>query len=177
MITKLKKEKQIQLLSENIKKAQAGFLVNFQGLNVEQMTEIRKLLKNEGCADIKICRNTLFRKAMADYPEVKEHFSSNLTGSNAFVFAFDNPSKVAKILSDYVEKTEVLKIKTGVLDGKGMSLEDIKALAKLPSIEVLKAQFLGILSAPMSKLLSIFSVVPQGLLSVLASYKDKVEKK
>lgn len=176
MITKVKKEKQVQFLSENIKKAQAGFLVNFQGLSVEQMTEMRKSLKDKGLADMKICRNTLFRKAMDDYPEIKEHLSSSLTGSNALVFAFDNPSKVAKILSDYVEKTEILKIKAGVLEGKGISMEDIKALAKLPSIEVLKAQLLGVLSAPMSKLLSAFSGVSQGLLSVLSSYKDKVEK-
>lgn len=176
MITKVKKEKQVQFLSENIKKAQAGFLVNFQGLSVEQMTEMRKSLKDKGLADIKICRNTLFRKAMDDYPEMKEHLNASLTGSNALVFAFDNPSKVAKILSDYVEKTEILKIKAGVLEGKGISMEDIKALAKLPSIEVLKAQLLGVLSAPMSQLLSAFSGVSQGLLSVLSSYKDKVEK-
>ena len=176
MITKVKKEKQVQFLSENIKKAQAGFLVNFQGLSVEQMTEMRKSLKDKGLADMKICRNTLFRKAMDDYPEIKEHLNSSLKGSNALVFAFDNPSKVAKILSDYVEKTEILKIKAGVLEGKGISMEDIKALAKLPSIEVLKAQLLGVLLAPMSKLLSTFSGVSQGLLSVLSSYKDKVEK-
>ena len=176
MITKIRKEKQVQCLSENIKKAQAGFLINFQGLSVEQMTEMRKSLKDKGLADMKICRNTLFRKAMDDYPEIKEHLNSSLTGSNALVFAFDNPSKVAKILSDYVEKTEILKIKAGVLEGKGISMEDIKVLAKLPSIEVLKAQLLGVLSAPMSKLLSAFSGVSQGLLSVLSSYKDKVEK-
>ena len=143
MITRANKEKQVQALSDSLKKAKAGFLVNFQGLNVQQVTEMRKDLRNEGLADMKVCRNTLFRKALDDYPEMKEHLNKSLTGANAFVFAFDDPSRVAKILSDYVKKTEILKIKTGVLDGKGISAQNITTLAKLPPLEILRAQFLG----------------------------------
>ena len=176
MITRANKEQQVQALSESIQKAQAGFLVNFQGLGVQQITEMRKDLRNEGLADMKVCRNTLFRKALDTYPEMKKHFSNSLTGPNAFVFAFGDPSRVAKILSNYVNKTEILTIKTGMLEGKGISAKDIKALATLPPIEVLKAQFLAVLSAPMSKLLSVFSAAPQGLLQVLSAHKDKGEK-
>ena len=173
MITRSDKERQVQVLSKNMQKAQASFLINFQGLDVQQITELRKDLRNEGLADMKVCRNTLFRIALDNYPEWKEHFRASLTGSNAFVFAFSSPSRVVKILSSYVKKTEILKIKTGVLDGKGISSEDIKVLAKLPPLEVLRAQFLAVLSAPMSKLLSVFSAAPQGLLQVLGAYKDK----
>ena len=173
MITRLKKEQQIQSLSESMKKAKAGFLVNFQGVSVQQITEMRKDLRNKGLADMKVCRNTLIRKALSTWPEAKEHLDSELTGSNAFVFAFEDPSRAAKILSDYVEKTETLQIKKGVLEGKGISIQDIKTLATLPSIEVLRAQLLSVLSAPMSKLLSVFLAVPQGLLRVFDAYKDK----
>ncbi len=173
MLTRSDKEKQVQILSENMKKAKAGFLVNFQGLNVQQITEMRKDLRKEGLADMKVCRNTLLRRAISDYPEVKKHLQPELVGSNAFVLAFDDPSRVAKILSDYVEKTEMLQIKTGMLEGKGISLKDIEILSQLPGIEVLKAQLLSVLSAPMSKLLRAFSAAPQGLLRVLDSYKDK----
>ena len=173
MITRLKKEEQVKALSEYIGKATAGFLVNFHKLNVQQVTEMRKKLKNEGLGDMKVCRNTLIGKALDSYPDVKKHFSASLNGSSAFVFAFGEPSKVAKIISDYVEKTETLQIKTGMLEGKGISLNDIKELAALPSIEVLQAKLLSVLSAPMSKLLSVCSAVPQGLMQVVSSYKDK----
>ncbi len=177
MITRLRKEEQVKSLSESIQKAKAGFLVDFQGLNVEQITKMRKELRNEGLADMKVCRNTLFKKALDDYPEVKEHLQSKLTRSNAFVFAFGEPSKVAKILSNYVEQTETLKLKTGFLDGKGINLVDIKTLATLPTLEVLQAKFLSVLSAPLSNLLAVFSAAPQGLLQVMGSYKEEKEKK
>jgi len=141
--------------------------------SVQQVTEMRKKLRNKGLGDMKVCRNTLIGKALDDYPDVKNHFSSSLTGSSAFVFAFDEPSRVAKIISDYVDKTETLQIKTGMLEGKGISLNDIKELATLPSIEVLQARLLSVLSAPMSRLLSVCSAVPQGLMQVVSSYKGK----
>lgn len=177
MITRIEKEKQIKTLSENIQKAKAGFLVDFQGLNVEQITEMRKKLRNEGLADMEVCRNTLFKKALDNYPEMKEHLNPSLTHSNAFVFAFGEPSRVAKILSHYVEQTEILKIKAGFLGGKGISLNDIQMLATLPSFEELRAKLLSVLSAPMSKLLSVFSAAPKGLLQIMVSYKDKSREK
>ena len=177
MITRIEKEKQVKDLSETIQKAKAGFLVDFQGLNVEQITEMRKKLKNEGLADMKVCRNSLFKKALDNYPEMKEHLNLSLTHSNAFVFVFGEPSRVAKILSNYVGQTETLKIKTGFLDGKGISLTDIKTLATLPSFEELRAKVLSVFSAPMSKLLSVFSAAPKELLQVMVSYKDKGKEK
>ncbi len=171
MITRSEKEKQVKTLSENIKKAKAGFLVNFQGLNVQQVTELRKDLRKNGLADMKVCRNTLIKKAVP--PEVKQHLDPALTGSSAFILAFEDPSKVAKIIAGYVNKTEKLQIKTGVLDRKGISVQDIKTLAVLPGMETLRAQLLSALSASMSKLLSAFSAVPEGFLRALSAYKDK----
>ena len=175
-MTRSDKEKQIQDLSESMKKAQAGFLVNFQGLSVQQITALRKDLRNKGQADMKVCRNTLINRALSENSDIKEHFASHLTGSNGFVFAFENPSAVAKLLSGYVKETEVLQIKAGMLEGKGLDAQDIKVLADLPPLEVLRAQFLSVLSAPMSRCLSLFSAVPEALLRVLSGYKDKQKK-
>ncbi len=176
MITRLDKEAQIRNISDKLQKAKAGFLVSFQGLNVQQITEMRKELKNQGLADMKVCRNTLFKNALAVCPEVKEHLSSCMTGTNAMVFAFKEPSRVAKILADYAEKTDILKIKKGMLDGKAINAEDVHLLAKLPPMEVLRARLLGTLSAPLSKLLSVYSAVPQALLRVIDSYSKKGKK-
>ena len=172
MITKEQKETQVQELKRLLKKSKASFLVQFQGLNVEQMTKIRKELKTTSQAEMKIFRNTLVQKALEDQPSIQEHINPSLTGPNAFVFAFDDPCKVAKVLSNYVEETQVLKIKTGMMEGIGLSVQDIKTLSELPSIEILKSQFLSMLQAPMSRFLSVLSAVPQGVLRILDSYKN-----
>ena len=172
MITREKKETHVQELKRLMGKSKAGFLVQFQGLNVEQMTKIRKELKTTSQAEMKVFRNTLIQRALEDQPAVQEHISPSLTGPNAFVFAFDDPCKVVKILSNYAEETKILKIKTGMMEGAGLSVKDIKILSELPSIEILKSQFLSVLQAPMSRLLSLFSAVPKGALRVLDSYKN-----
>ena len=173
MITRSDKEKQIQSLSASIKQAKAGFLVNFQGLKVQQITDLRKALKTKAQADMYVCRNTLILRALAESPELKDSFSPHLTGSSAFVFAFDKPSATVKVLSECVKETEILQIKAGMLEGKGLSSQDIKILADLPPLEVLRAQLLSQFSASMSRLLSLFSAVPQGMLRVLDSHKAK----
>ena len=172
MITREQKEQHVQELKGLLEKSKAGFLVHFQGLNVEQMTKMRKELKTTSQAEMKIFRNTLVQRALEDQGDLQKHISPSLTGPNAFIFAFDDPCKVAKILSHYAEDTQVLQIKTGMMEGAGLSVQDIKALSKLPSIEVLKSQFLSVLQAPLSRLLAVFSAVPQGVLRVLDSYKN-----
>lgn len=175
MITREIKQKQIKFLSDSMQKSKASFLVDFKGLSVPEITELRKELRTNNLADMKVCRNTLIQKSLDLYPEAKKHLSSYLKGSNAIVFSYDNPSEVAKILCKYANKTEALNIKIGVLGKDSINVADIKALATLPSIEVLKAQLLGVLSAPMSKLLAVFSAAPQGIVRALSEYKDKKE--
>lgn len=177
MITRQTKQKHIQYLTDNMQKAKAGFLVDFQGLTVPEITKIRKELTVDNLAIVKVCRNTLIKKSLKNFPEVEKHLHSYLKGSNAIIFSYDNPSAVAKILSNYSDKLEFLKIKIGFLDKSSLSAEDIKALGKLPPIEILKAQFLGVLSAPMSKMLAVLSAAPQGFLRVLSVYKDTKDTK
>ena len=172
MLTRLEKEKKIQALEANLKKAKAGFLVDFKKLNVQQITEMRKELGKDGLGSMAVYRNTLILRALADFPEMKEHLAPFVKGSNAFVFAFEDPSKTAKVLQTYVKKTEILKIKTGVMDNKKLPVEDIKMLANLPSLEVLRAQFLSALSAPLSKMLAVCSAGSQGFLRALSAFKD-----
>jgi len=173
MITREKKEMYVQELRGLLGKSKAGFLVHFQGLNVERMTKMRKELKVEGQAEMRVFRNTLAQRALEDRPVVYEHIHPVLKGSNAFVFAFDDPCKVVKILFNYAKETQILQIKSGVMDGTVLSAKDIKILSELPSIEILKSRVLSVLQAPMSRLLSLFSAVPKGTLRVLDFYKNE----
>ena len=176
MITRENKEKQVQDLSRYIGESKASFLLHFKGLNVEQINRLRKELKTAQSAEMKVFRNTLIQKALEkDHPRVVDDFKPYLSGSSAFVFTKDNPSGTAKILSLYVKETECLQIKVGVMDGQAINKKDIEFLAKLPPLEVLKAQFLGLLSAPLSRWLGTLSAVPGGMLRLIAAYKDNQE--
>ena len=175
MITREQKEKQVQELKGALERSKAGFLVRFQGLNVEQMTKIRKDLKTKGQAEMKVFRNTLVYRSLE--PSAQKHFSSSLKQPNAFVFAFEDPCKTAKVLSDHAEETQILKIIAGRMENQNLTLQEIQALAKLPPIDVLKAQLLSVLQAPMSQLLNVFSAVPKGMLQAMSAYKNQKQKK
>lgn len=115
MLTKEKKTKQIEQFSSNFEKAEARFIVQFKGLNVEQMTDLRfRLRKNQ--ATLQVIRNTLSKKVLEKSPELKEITDSSLKGANAFVFSFGEASQTAKVLSEFAEDTDILKIKQGILN-------------------------------------------------------------
>ncbi|MCY4512760.1 MAG: 50S ribosomal protein L10 [Bdellovibrionales bacterium] len=172
MVGKEVKKKQVAALSENFSKSRGTFLVNCIGLNVEEMTGLRKNLKSKQ-ANITVIRNTLARLALANRSDMKEAYEPFIKGSNAFVMAFgeDVPS-VAKTLYDFQEENEVFKIKCGLLDGSALSSAEVAQLAKLPSREVLRASFLAVLSASPSKFLRTLQAVPGDFVRVLNSYKE-----
>ncbi len=170
------KVKQVQDLSDCIGKAKAGFLVHFQGINAQQITNMRKELKTKA-SEMKVFRNTLLKRTLeTSPPSIKEHLAPHLAGPNAFVFAFDDPSATAKIVSHYVKATKALKIKAGIMEGSPMSAEDINTIANLPPLLVLKAQLVGVLSAPLRGLLSVLSALPTGFLRVVDQYGKKQKK-
>lgn len=172
MLSRETKKQQVSQLSDGFSRAKASFLVNCIGLNVEQMTELRKNLKqNQG--DIQVIRNTLSLRAMESSEILKKTYEPHLEGPNAFVLAFEDSAKVAKIIDQFAEDHEIFKIKGAVMDDVALRPDEIQTLARLPSHEVLKAQFLGLLSAPLTKFLSTIKEVPQGFARVLSSKKEK----
>jgi large subunit ribosomal protein L10 len=125
-------------------------VVDYTGLKVDKFTELRKRLGSVG-AEIHVFKNNLVRKAAekAGYPgDLSEH----LTGQSAFVTGVQEIFATAKIVKNFAAEFEKPVIKAGVLDGKLLDVATIKALADLPSREVLYAQLLGVLQAPGSAL-------------------------
>ena len=168
MLSRSAKKSQIEKLSSHFSRSKASFLVNCIGLNVQQMTELRKNLKqNQG--DIQVIRNTLSLRAMEAEKALQNIYEPQIEGPNAFVLAFEDPAKVAKIIDEFSENNETFKIKGAVLDGAALSQSEVKTLAKLPSMEILRAQFLGLLSAPLSQFLSTLLEVPQGFARLLSA--------
>lgn len=144
-----KKKKVVVDLVESIKAAQAGVLVDYRGITVEQDTKLRKQLREAG-VEYKVVKNTLTRFAANElgFQELDEQ----LNGPTALAISDTDPVAPAKIISDFAKEAETISIKAGFLDGKVISLDEIKQLASTPSRDVLIAKIMGSLNAPVSKL-------------------------
>ncbi len=151
-LDRLRKEQEISSLIDKFSKAKASFLVNFKGINVEQVTSLRKGLVNSG-AEMKVIRNTLAKVSLKGdsdkFAMLEEHF----VGPNALVFAYEDVPKIAKILCEFQEELESLKLKVGLMDGQKLDSDKIVYLSKLPSLDELRAKFLSVLGAVQSKFL------------------------
>ncbi len=146
----LEQKKQIVAdLVETLKSAQAGVLVDYRGITVEQDTQLRSKLREAG-VEYKVVKNTLTRFAANEvgYQELDEQ----LNGPTALAISTTDPVAPAKVISDFAKDVEALEIKAGFLDGKVISIDEIKKLASTPSREVLIAKIMGSLNSPISSL-------------------------
>lgn len=136
-------------LIEKLKAAQAGVIVDYRGLTVEEDTKLRSKLREAG-VEYKVVKNTLTRFAIKElgYDEMDEA----LNGPSSLAISETDPVAPAKVISDFAKTNENLTIKAGFLDGKVISLDEIKTLANTPSKEVLIAKIMGSLNSPVSKL-------------------------
>lgn len=169
---RMQKAEAIAALSEKFGNAKAAFLVDFKGMSVEQVTSLRKTLTPIR-AEMKVVRNTLARRALKNHPQSEAVIADKFVGTNAVVFAYEDVSAAAKALSEFAKDVEQLDVKAGVMDGGALNGEQIKYLATLPGKDVLRAQLLGVLSAPMSKFVRTLGAVPSGFVRVLAAKSDQ----
>ncbi len=166
------KAQEIASLSEKFGKAKAAFLVDFKGMTVEQVTTLRKKLHPVE-SEMKVVRNTLAIRALKDHPQSESALADGLLGTNAVIFAYGEAPAAAKALSDFGKDVEAFQMKMGVMDGSKLDVKGIKALASLPSKDVLRAMLLGTLQAPMSKFVGTLQAVPAGFVRVLAAKRDQ----
>ncbi|MBQ0139402.1 MAG: 50S ribosomal protein L10, partial [Kurthia sp.] len=120
-------------------------VVDYRGLTVAQVTELRKQLREAG-VEFKVYKNTLTRRAAESVGF--EGINEFLTGPNAIAFSNEDVVAPAKIINDFAKKNEALEIKAGIIEGTIASVEDVKALAELPSREGLLSMLLSVLQAP-----------------------------
>lgn len=139
----------VEEIADKLKAAKTTVVVDYRGLNVSEVTELRKQLREAGI-EFKVYKNSLTRRA-AEASELAG-LNDALTGPNAIAFSNEDVVAPAKILNDFAKKHEALEIKAGVIEGNVASLEDIKALAELPSREGLLSMLLSVLQAPIRNL-------------------------
>ncbi len=140
------KKAQVQEIAEKFKAASSVVVVDYRGLNVAQVTELRKQLREAGI-EFRVYKNSLTRRAAeaVGFDGINEF----LTGPNAIAFSNEDVVAPAKIINDFAKGNEELEIKAGIIEGNVSSAEDIKALAELPSREGLLSMLLSVLQAPM----------------------------
>jgi len=149
MATQVKKELVAELV-EKIKKAQSVVFVDYQGIKVNEETSLRKQMRENG-AEYLVAKNRLFKIALKE-SGVEDNFDEILEGTTAFAFGYNDPVAPAKAVFDLAKtkakaKQDVFKIKGGYLTGKKVSVQEVEALAKLPSRDELLGQIAyGLLS-------------------------------
>ena len=139
------KQNLVQDIAGKFQAAASVVVVDYRGLTVGQVTELRKQLREAG-VEFKVYKNTLVRRAteQAGFEAINEV----LTGPNAIAFSNEDVVAPAKIINDFAKKNEALEIKAGIIEGNVSSAEDVKALAELPSREGLLSMLLSVLQAP-----------------------------
>lgn len=143
------KKQVVDEIAEKLQESNSIVVVDYRGLNVAEVTELRKQLREAGI-EFKVYKNTLTRRAVEKL-ELTD-LNDALVGPNAIAFGGEDVVAPAKILNNFAKEHEALEIKAGVIEGNVASVEEIKALAELPSREGLLSMLLSVLQAPIRNL-------------------------
>jgi large subunit ribosomal protein L10 len=143
------KKQVVSEIASKLRESKSTVVVDYRGLTVAQVTELRKSLREAG-VEFKVYKNTLTRRA-AEEAELSG-LNEYLTGPNAIAFSTEDVIAPAKVLNDFAKKNEALEIKAGVIEGSIATVEEVKALAELPSREGLLSMLLSVLQAPIRNL-------------------------
>lgn len=162
----------VERLKVLLSETEISILVDYKGLDVEAMTQLRADLRKEGVR-LEVVKNTLLK--MASEGTDTEAISDSFLGPNAIVTCKEDPVAPARILSKFAEQNDKLDIKIGAMNGKVLTHEDIQALAKLPTREILLGQALSALNGVPTSMVNVLAQVPRSLLNVLAAIKDQKE--
>jgi large subunit ribosomal protein L10 len=167
----LEQKKQVVAdLTKSLKEACTGVIVNYKGITVAEDTKLRKDLREAG-DDYKVVKNTLLSRALKDAGI--EGLDSVLEGTTAIAFSKDNYVSGAQILAKFADTNKNFEIKAGFVDGGVIDSEGVKNLAKLPSKEVLVAQVLGGLNAPITGFVTVLNGTMKGLVVALNAIAEK----
>lgn len=163
-MNKQQKAEEIASLQETFRGGPSTFVLEYRGLTVEQVVNLRKSVRSTA-SRYRVVKNRLALRSLKETP--LEPLSPQFEGPTAIAWGAGEPTALAKVLNDFARDNQGLTIKAGFVDGRLMGAEEVRALAVLPSREVLIARLLGALTAPVSGLLRVMSGPARALVRTL----------
>ena len=159
-------------LQDRFSRSAIVVLTDYKGLDVTSINDLRRRLREEDI-EYQVVKNTLLVRASEDTEValIRDFFK----GPSAIALSYEDPVAPAKILTKFAKENQRLEIKVGVMNGKLLDVDAIKALSKLPSREVLMGQLLSTLNMVPTSFVRTFAEIPRGLVNVLAAIRDQKE--
>ena len=168
--TKEQKREIVTQYGEWLERSDAFVVTEYTGLTVKDMDALRSKIREAG-GEFHVVKNTLVKLALKD-AEInieEEHF----LGSTAIGFAFEDPPALAKAITDFAKESDFVKVKVGYLEKQMMSAAEVKALADLPPLPVMRATLLSTILAPASQLVRTLVEPGRQVAAVMKAYSER----